>query len=71
MIDKWVSEWQSYRGPVIVIQPDQSVVLGQMVNAEPHRPFCVIRFNPRAPLGRVHPKWVRPDEWAMMTRGEP
>jgi hypothetical protein len=55
MIDKWVSEWQSYRGPVIVI----------------HRPFCVIRFNPRAPLGRVHPKWVRPDEWAMMTRGEP
>jgi hypothetical protein len=68
---EWVSEWSTYRGPVMVLQPDQSVVRGEMVNAEPHRAFCVIRFNPRAPLGRVHPRWVRPDEWAQMTGGEP
>ncbi len=70
MSAEWVSEWSTYRGPVIVLQSDQSVILGEMINAEPHRSFCVIRFNPRAPLGRVHPKWVRPDECTLLTAGE-
>lgn len=65
--DKWLVEWATFRGPIIAVRIDQRIHRGEMVAAEPDAPLCVIRFDGKKATEKIHPKWVRPDEWAMTT----